>query len=917
MKSNNTTFLKLTVLTLLTALIFNVSLCTIAQTSSAHRKSSNAYRNNYMRVSASSTSESTYEIRDNGTLWAWGKNNKGQLGNNSLVNSTLPTQVDNDNDWVNVTPGNDYALAIKANGTLWGWGNNENGELGNGAYENKIFPTQIGTENNWVSVSTAATRTFALKSDGTLWSWGENYYSNGIRLGFKLPQKVGYDNSWISIAAGFVHSSAIKSDGTLWELTRSNDYTIATVQKGTDNDWVRVSTSGYNTLGIKSNGTIWTWCNPCTQNSSEENSTPTQINTDDNWVSISVGSSHSIALKSDGTIWTWGSNWMGQLGNGTLENKKKPTRVGSNNNWVSVIAGANCTFGVQCDGTLWAWGENNNGQLGDGTTENKTLPTQVSYTSAGVLSAAFSDMYTASIKTNGTLWVWGLQSYGPFGINNFSYSASPIRVGAEKNWLCIVVGSSHTIAIKSNGTLWAWGYNGLGQLGDGTFNTRSEPIQIGSDDNWVSIAIGDENTFAIKSNGTLWSCGFYSLGYVSYNTTNNVLKQVGTDTNWVSVSAGDSGNSVGLKSDGTIWSWGENFNGELGDGTNIERPTPVKVGIDNNWILVASGDYHTLGLKSNGTMWAWGENKFGQLGNKTNISRNTPTQIGIDINWISLSPVKRRNSAIKSDGSIWLWGSNADGYLGDGTSSDKFEPTKIQNVTNVISLPLLYHADRFGLIKANRTTLCSMGENISGQLGDGTTNNRNTFDCITFGHTVLPLQIVSYNIKLNNKTIVNTWQTANEINVKNINVQRSINGINFITIGTVNAKGGSTYSFQDVELPAKTNTLYYRLQIVDTDGSVNTSNVLFIKLNINTTGSLSIFPNPAIGKQFTVKLHQLPKAIYQLSLTNSSSVTLNKLNFNYDGTVLFKTINAELPSGVYILTLQSNIYTETQKIVID
>jgi alpha-tubulin suppressor-like RCC1 family protein len=901
----------------------SLNIFTVAQTSSAHRKSSNAYRNNYQRVAAGSNSLSTFEIRDNGTLWAWGKNDKGQLGDNTIISKTSPVQIGVDENWVSITTGWDYTIGLKADGTLWAWGDNEYGQLGDGTYTNKITPTQIGASNNWVSVATGGNVIIALKSNGTMWAWGSRKASNNLE-GNNFPTQVGINNDWASISVGFTVPVAIKSNGTLWILSGSTDAMLAT-QKGTDNDWVKASNSGYHTIAIKSNGTIWAWgINNYGQTGSTNTDfleIPTQIGTEDKWVSTVVGDAHTIGLKCDGTLWAWGDNRNGQLGDGTLISKNAPTQVGTKNNWVSITAGAHCTFGVQCDGTLWAWGENNEGQLGDGTTEDKSIPTKVSYTSSGVLSAALGLYFSTATKTDGTLWTWGSTPYSELNDGFGSVKHNPTKIGVDNSWVSIIAGQDFSAAIKCDGTLWTWGSNVYGQLGNGTFDFRSIPVKIGLDNSWVSIDTGDDNLFAIKSNGTLWSCGSNGFSILGYTTPSgnhaNTLNQVGLDNKWVSVSVGND-HCVGLKSDGTIWGWGRNYEGQLGDGTTQNvRDSPIQIGNQRDWISIKAGNYYTLAIKANGTLWAWGDNSNFRLGDKTQIAKKLPTQIGGDNNWVCIQPEVYNTKAIKSDGTLWAWGTiSSYREWGDGTNAPKIEPTRINNLNNIISLIKVMLYQNVAIIRTNRNSLCLMGDNSFGQLGDGTTIDRNIFDCISFGQTTVPLHLTNYTVKLNHKNVINTWQTANEINVNHINVQRSFNGVDFNTIGTVTAKGGGNYSFTDATLPANANTLYYRLLTVDNDGSSPPSNVLAVKLNINTAGTLSIFPNPVTGNQFTVILNNLPKGTYQLKLNNILGIIVNKINFVYDGTTLSKTIDADLPAGVYYLSIITQGYSETQKLVV-
>jgi len=351
------------------------------------------------------------------------------------------------------------------------------------------------------------------------------------------------------------------------------------------------------------------------------------------WQTISSGSDHTLALKTDGTLWAWGDNSTGELGDGTTDGKNQPVQIGTANDWKKISAGHNFSLAIKNNGTLWAWGYNIYSQLGNGNTTSQSSPVQIgTATDWQSISAAPGKTggHSLAIKTNGTLWAWGNNYYGQLGDGSLSNRNRPVQIGTATNWNAICAGSSYSVAIKVTGTLWAWGYNIFSQLGDGTTVDKTEPTQIGTATNWKSINSGYTHNLGIKTDGTLWAWGGGLDGKLGFGNQSTVATptQVGTDSNWAKTIAG-ADHSLALKTNGTLWSWGKNESGELGLGTNsttdIRVPTQVSTNADK--ILISAGQDFSQIMNSDGFLYATGVNTLGQLGDGTNTNKNTLTPI--------------------------------------------------------------------------------------------------------------------------------------------------------------------------------------------------------------------------------------------------------------------------------------------------
>jgi alpha-tubulin suppressor-like RCC1 family protein len=355
-------------------------------------------------------------------------------------------------------------------------------------------------------------------------------------------------------------------------------------------------------------------------------------------------------------LWAWGDNSFGNLGTNNTSNYSSPiTTVAGETNWKQVSCGTWGTKAIKTDGTLWVWGQNTYGQLGDNTTISKLSPvttTGTNSTNWKYVSSGYS--HTAAIKTDGTLWVWGRNSVGELGTNNTSNYSSPITtVAGGTNWKQVSCGEENTAAIKTDGTLWVWGWNDSGKLGTNNTTNYSSPVTtVAGGTNWETVSCGATFTAAIKADGTLWTWGRNLVGQLGVGTTtSSIVSPVTTvagGTNWKQVSAGNF-HAAAIKTDGTLWIWGANGSGQLGTNNTTSYSSPVTtIAGGTNWKQVSTSNYFNSAIKTDGTLWVWGQNDFGQLGtnNTTNYSSPTTTLGGGTTNWKTVSCGTSHTAAI-------------------------------------------------------------------------------------------------------------------------------------------------------------------------------------------------------------------------------------------------------------------------------
>jgi alpha-tubulin suppressor-like RCC1 family protein len=333
-------------------------------------------------------------------------------------------------------------------------------------------------------------------------------------------------------------------------------------------------------------------------------------------------------------LWNWGNNSYGQLGDNTASQRQSPVQtVSATFNWKQVSSGiASHTAAIKTDGTLWLWGKNNVGQLGNNGYANRSSPVQTVSATTDWKQVSAGHNYTACVKTDGTLWTWGLNSYGQLGNNDTGNYSSPVQItGGGTTWKQVDGGHGNTAAIKTDGTLWTWGRNNYGQLGNDSTTNRSSPGQtISAGTNWKQVSAGGYFTAAIKTDGTLWLWGQNSYGRLGDNSRthrSSPVQTVSGGTNWKQVSCGAQ-HTACIKTDGTLWTWGRSNFGQLGDNTETDRSSPVQtVAAGTNWKQVSGGTQHTACIKTDGTLWAWGKNySDGRLGDNTTVHKSSPVQ---------------------------------------------------------------------------------------------------------------------------------------------------------------------------------------------------------------------------------------------------------------------------------------------------
>ncbi len=625
-------------------------------------------------------------LKADGTVWTWGRNTHGQLGDGTLVSKNYPVQVIGLTNVKSVTAGSISSMILKTDGTVWTWGGNTNGQLGTSGSGDILIPTQVTFLSEIKKISCNYNHALALREDGNVFAWGSNVYK---QLG----------------------TSSGSSTRQVMNLTNIID----------------IDTSLYNSIALKADGTVWTWGSSDSgvlgraYSYSSDYVTPKQIPGLTNIKSIAMGGSHALALSNDGQLWGWGSNYQQQLTNVlTAEKIYTPVQIPYFTDISEIFAGPSRNIVLKADGTMWIWGGLGFGHkhnwAGSYTIQKTPIQMEDVYKNEylqNVLSVCMGSQNIIVIKTNGTILIWGANDYGQLCDGKIAEAEQPYLVSSIDGIKKIASGTEHNLALKEDGTVWSWGRNYFGELGVNYLFDSATPQQVlvNFSQNEPLSDVKDigayySNSIALKEDGTVWMWGSNSSGRLGNGETTSsdsyIPKQVkgengiGYLTNVKSISVGQYF-VLALQEDGTLLKWG---NGAY---------TPVKIDELDNIREISAGSDHWIALSEDGNVFACGSNTRGQLSDSCDgkSSNNEVIQISSLANIKEIETLGSTNMVLREDGTVWTWGYNYYGDLGDGTTEDNATP---RQVTGIPKIKHIASSDNKFYVIAEDGTVWSWGD---------------------------------------------------------------------------------------------------------------------------------------------------------------------------------------------------------------
>jgi alpha-tubulin suppressor-like RCC1 family protein len=700
-----------------------------------------------------------------GGVKCWGANSQSQLGGfSSPLLRTSPVDVPGLSAGVaSLAAGKIHTCALSTSGAVSCWGGNSYGQVGDGTTSlgqgTVTAVSGLGTGVAAIASGPGALHTCALTTTGSVKCWGNNGHGqlgDGTTTLRSTPVSVlGMASGVVALSVGSDHTCALNVlggvkcwgnnlDGQLGDGTNSETWTPVDVS-GLTGGVTALGAGGNHTCALVSGGVKCWGLNSDGQlgdgTLSPRNTAADVPNLTSGVVRLASGVGHTCALTGFGGVKCWGRNDDAQLGDGTTVNRTTPVRVaGLRDRIGDVAAGASHTCAVTTTGGVKCLGWNNSGQLGDGTATPRSGAVGVAGLSDGIKSASGGLFHTCVVTGGGGVKCGGNNLDGQLGDGT---TVSPRlnavdTIGLRSGVSTTSAGGYHSCALTLDGGATCWGYNGFGGLGNGTYTPRSQPGWVNTLTFGVGqVASGLYHTCALGSWGGVMCWGNNANGQLGNGTTGyspTVQYVSGLSSGVISIATGQF-HTCAVTVAGGVKCWGSNVNGKLGDGTTTQRLTPVDVVGLSGVVSISAGAQHTCAATSAGAVKCWGSNTSGQLGDGTTTARSTPVQVsGLESGAKNVSAGVAHTCAVTSPGGLMCWGWNGDGELGDGSLTSRSVPVAVPGLANSVARVTTgsYHTCAVTIGGG----LKCWGYNAYGALGDGTTTLRSSPVAIQLGQSI-------------------------------------------------------------------------------------------------------------------------------------------------------------------------------------
>ncbi|WKU07154.1 hypothetical protein [Micromonospora sp. HUAS LYJ1] len=645
-------------------------------------------------------------------VFTWGSNDQGQLGRTTpALGSATPGAVSlplpAGTLLTDLAVGVGHVLAATSTGTVYAWGYNNLGQVGNGTTTEQRSPVPVSMPAGVTvrAVAAGPQLSLALTSTGDVYSWGDpSTLGRSDTSTNTTPGRVELPPGTVAtaISAGTTHAAVVTSTGQVYAWGDNADGELGT--GGTDDSDLptlmtlppgvqaaKVAAGLFYTLVLTTSGQVYgTGTNEVGQlgdGTTTDRTTPVPALAPAGTVFTAIAAKldSSLGLTSEGQVWGWGNYNQASTGSAS---STRPVRVAALPKGVvftGMSAGLSHNLAVAANQQVYAWGTNNRGQLGDGTTTDRASAVRVPLPEGAEATVVAAGAYFSAVMVRTTLdLAFGANGSGQLGNYSHDNSFVPVSVALPGNMDMIDMegGYLHSVAVTNVGEVWAWGDNAYGQLGDGTQTSRSAPVQslMPAGTNAVKVTAGQRHTLALTDAGKVFAWGGNNVGQLGIGSTTpatvltpTLVTFPGSLTGTVTQIASHNFHSAALTSTGEVYTWGDNTYGQIGNGTTTRQTSPVKISLPGGATAtsIAVGAFHTLVVTSTGAAYAWGYNNYGQLGNGTNTNSSVPVAVSLPSGTLlrDIDAGLSHSLAITTAGRALAWGANSVGQLGNGTTN--------------------------------------------------------------------------------------------------------------------------------------------------------------------------------------------------------------------------------------------------------
>lgn len=706
----------------------------------------------------------TCAVDSEGSIWCWGSDSSGQLGNGATTgDQASPVEVTGGRIYTRVTAGKDFTCALEADGDAACWGENSSGQLGdNGAPSDANAPVSVAMPGvAFVDIAAGDSHACALSADGDIYCWGEDGDEQlGDGAGATDQDAPGFvDQFATSVTASAKNGCAMFLGGAAgcWGddasgqlgngLTTGTKDAPVSVEMPAGKRFTSIASSATHACALASDGTAYCWGSDGTGqlgNGTGITSTlsaPSAVTmpTGKFFTRIDGGTGHTCALASDGAAWCWGDDASGQIGNSTTTGTQAaPVAVSmpSAKRFTAVSTGAEHTCALSTEGLAYCWGSDTNGRLGNGATltANQVIPSVVAMpaTSAGWTSVSAGGAHTCAVASDGTGWCWGSDADDQIGNGTVSvtqFSPATVSMPSARLFTQITAGSNFSCALSSYGTAYCWGRGNSGQLGNGGYYPQKSPyaVRMPSGKTFTQISAGTLNACALTADGLAYCWGPDTSGQIGNGSTTGIMYApspvtMPTGKRFVRITVGGA-HACAIADDGTVYCWGSDASGQLGNGagTTANQTTP-SAHVLSPQRDISAGSSHTCGVAIAHLGVCWGSDSEGQLGNGAITTGDQPgsTTLASPPSFFAqrVASGGSHGCALADGGSVYCWGDDASGQVGDdATAADQVTPVAIA-AGGEPYLDLEAGTSHSCAIAADRSIWC-WGSDATGQLGDG------------------------------------------------------------------------------------------------------------------------------------------------------------------------------------------------------